>query len=212
MTMHCRKVDLIDHFIDPSAGAWNGVAPTSVDMAAAPLGMQPKAYIQASWADRPYGLCDTISVASVHDGKRLALFLRWHDATEDRGEGEGFSDSAAIAMPLRGRPPLMEMGAPDAPIHILQWRARKDEIRSVTASGLGSSRPGPTLGLSVRSLWRDNIWRIVMVRDLIAPGEGLTLTPGTPAAIGFAVWDGANQERAGIKAMSIDWIDFVLAP
>jgi DMSO reductase family type II enzyme heme b subunit len=33
----------------------------------------------------------------------------------------------------------------------------------------------------------------------------VSLTPGTASKVAFAVWQGGNQERAGIKAFSPDW-------
>jgi DMSO reductase family type II enzyme heme b subunit len=36
------------------------------------------------------------------------------------------------------------------------------------------------------------------------------LAAGKKTGIGFAVWRGANDERAGIKAFSIDWVELTL--
>ena len=36
------------------------------------------------------------------------------------------------------------------------------------------------------------------------------LAAGKSTGIGFAVWRGSNDERAGIKAFSIDWAELAL--
>jgi hypothetical protein len=41
--------------------------------------------------------------------------------------------------------------------------------------------------------------------DDVAP-----LVAGEKTGIGFALWEGANEERAGIKAFSVDWLDLTL--
>ena len=37
-----------------------------------------------------------------------------------------------------------------------------------------------------------------------------TLAAGKKTGVGFALWRGANDERAGIKAFSIDWAELEL--
>ncbi|MBK8309159.1 MAG: hypothetical protein IPL00_19200 [Gammaproteobacteria bacterium] len=39
---------------------------------------------------------------------------------------------------------------------------------------------------------------------------GIQFTPGQVLRSAFAVWDGGNQERAGIKAFSPAWLDLKL--
>jgi DMSO reductase family type II enzyme heme b subunit len=49
-----------------------------------------------------------------------------------------------------------------------------------------------------------------MLRTLAGGAEAATLTPGQATQIGFAVWNGSNDERAGLKAVSEDWIPLTL--
>ena len=56
----------------------------------------------------------------------------------------------------------------------------------------------------------DNEWQVVFTRVL---GHGAGVAPllaGKKTGIGFALWRGANDERAGIKAFSIDWTELAL--
>jgi DMSO reductase family type II enzyme heme b subunit len=44
-----------------------------------------------------------------------------------------------------------------------------------------------------------------MLRTLAGGPEAATLVAGASTLIGFAVWNGTNEERAGLKAVSKDW-------
>ncbi|MFO1091437.1 MAG: ethylbenzene dehydrogenase-related protein [Hyphomicrobiales bacterium] len=206
----CRKVADLRPFLEPDSSEWTTVPPFPVEMVPAPLGLQPTAYVIVSWTDRPYGELEGLTLAAVHDGARIAVRLSWPDATEDLGKGEAFPDGAAITFPVSGDPILVQMGSPDAPIHALQWKARADEVRPVLMTGIGSSRPGPAVEQAAKGRYADGRWQLVLSRTLAAPEGGAVLKAGSPARIGIAVWNGSNQERAGIKAASVDWIDFQL--
>jgi complex iron-sulfur molybdoenzyme family reductase subunit gamma len=164
----------------------------------------------AAWSDRPYGTLAAVQVGCVHDGRRVAFRLEWTDPSEDLAVGDAVPDAAAIALPVRGEPQLATMGAPEAPIHALHWIAGQAGVRSVLATGIGSSRPGPDVQGAARGHWKDGAWRAVISRSFDAPADAAPLAPGGVSRIGFAIWDGAKGERAGIKAFSIDWLDLEL--
>ena len=208
--MQSKHVADITGYANSAASLWAAVDEVLVEMVPAPLGLQPNEYIVVSWTDRPYGELETLKVASVHDGSQIAVRLAWANARPESGAGEAFPDSAALAFPVRGDPELTQMGSPEAPIHALHWQARKNVIRSVLASGIGTSRSGPEVNQSISAGWSQGVWSVVFVRTLKSPEDGATLVPGSPLRIGFAVWNGSNQERAGIKAVSEDWIEFTL--
>ena len=63
---------------------------------------------------------------------------------------------------------------------------------------------------TVNAGWSQGAWSVVLQRNLAGSGEAANLAPGVQTKIGFAVWDGGNQERAGIKAVSADWTEFEL--
>ena len=105
-------------------------------------------------------------------------------------------------------PDITSMGTPKAPIHLLHWMARKNALRAVVAQGIGSSMEGADVAQSVKAGWTQGRWSVVFTRSLIAGKQAVSLVPGTQSQIGFAVWDGSNEERAGIKAVSADWTDF----
>jgi DMSO reductase family type II enzyme heme b subunit len=147
--MHAKRVPTVKELLNPEARGWAQVEMTRIEMMATPLGMQPTEYIRVSWENHPYGQLKEIGVRVVHDGTALAVWLRW-DAPERHD-----ADGVAVALPVHGRPALMTMGMPGAPIHALQWIAAKPGVRSVFATGIGSSRLGPEVGASAQAAWKN---------------------------------------------------------
>ncbi len=50
--------------------------------------------------------------------------------------------------------------------------------------------------------WDGGKWRVVFARDLAVSGDYSQFSQGEQTNIAFAVWDGAQQERDGIKSVS----------
>lgn len=202
--MKSSRVSNIDSYRDPRFSGWSKAGAESINMIPTPMAMQPTAYIRNSRADMPHGQVSSLSVASVHDGETLAIYLSWQGVSPEGGD---FPDSVAVAMPVKGNPMLVLMGAKDAPLHILHWKAGKG-VKSMQAAGIGLSDPGPRVKISSEAKTEGDRWHVVLTR---AMGKGADIAPVFPGAaqkVGFAVWTGANDERAGLKAFSIDWVPF----
>ena len=210
--MRVQNVRSIADYAEPQSPGWGSVDATEVEMVPAPLGLQPNEYVQVSWEGRPYGLLERASLKAVHDGAKIAVHLSWADVQPSTGAGEGFPDGAALAFPVRGEPELMLMGSPDAPMQFVQWQASKKEARSVLAKGIGSSLPGEPVDETAKASWSGGLWTVVFTRSLAGSGESANLVPGSASQIGIAVWNGSNEERAGIKAVSPDWTALTLDP
>lgn len=202
--MHGQRVSSVGPFLDPVSSEWSRLEAEHIPLMPTPLGMQPTEYIRVTWEQRPYGQVSRMRVSAVHDGERAALRLQWSAAVRDPG------DAAAIALPVRGQPSLMTMGSQEAPIHALHWVAKEPRVRSVIAGGIGTTRAGPDVKASAQAAWSDGVWRLVITRALGTGKEIAALAPGQRTGIGFALWSGANHERAGIKAFSVDWREFTL--
>jgi complex iron-sulfur molybdoenzyme family reductase subunit gamma len=96
-------------------------------------------------------------------------------------------------------------------VNAWQWRADMPEGtgRNVTAEGLGTSMESPRNILRTGSLWKAGHWAVVFSRALHtteADGGGAEFTPASESKVAFAVWNGSNGERAGIKAFSQTWL------
>ncbi|WP_114970586.1 hypothetical protein [Rhodoferax ferrireducens] len=205
--MRSSHVKNIEEYLNPALASWRKIPAKALDLIPTPLGMQPTEYIQKSWEARPYGKAKTVHVASVHDGRTWAMRASWAGVSP---AGTDFPDALAVALPVRGKPALVLMGAPDAPIHFLRWAANKEGVRSLLATGIGQSGPGPEIKCNAQAHADGDIWSVVITRALGSGKDVAPLLAGKKTGIGFAVWHGGNDERAGIKAFSIDWAELVL--
>ena len=64
-----------------------------------------------------------------------------------------------------------------------------------------------------KSLFGQDAWSIVFIRPLAVPeqkDEAVQLAPGKAVKVGFAVWEGSNGERAGLKSFSKEWRELAL--
>ncbi|MCC7414403.1 MAG: hypothetical protein IT495_22500 [Gammaproteobacteria bacterium] len=197
--MQCSKLDDVARLLDPLDAGWDAVTAQRIELTPAPLPLQPTAYIRVAWADRPYGTVPELQARAAHDGQDMVVRLRWPVAEPHE------RDALALAFPVGANPSLATMGAADSPIHILHWRASDPGVRSVLATGIGSTRPGADIRRSAKVVWDGGMYQLTIARAL-GRGAGVApLIPGSETKIGMAVWRGANDERAGLKAYSIDW-------
>ncbi|MCC7337808.1 MAG: c-type cytochrome [Pirellulaceae bacterium] len=86
------------------------------------------------------------------------------------------------------------------------------------ASSLAAAGPGsatfrfPQSRLVVaQGVWRKGEWSVVMTRPLLTKSDddGVSLKPGARVSAAFALWDGAHQDRASKKSITI-WQDLKL--
>jgi len=194
-------------FDDPASAPWQALRDETVALIQAPAAMQPTRYITTKWQNQPYGQTKGVAVKALHNAREIAFRLEWLDPTknEQRAENTDFPDAVAMLFPLAENASLF-MGTP--------WRAdHPSRARSDIATGIGTSRVVDGESLSARSVHQDGRWSVVIRRALEVQAEGMTaiqFTPGQVLRSAFAVWDGGNQERAGIKAFSPAWLDLKL--
>lgn len=207
--MKTYRVDTIKNYLAPGSPFWARIAAVQVDMMPAPLEMQPTAYIRTAWANKKYGQTAKLEVASVHDGETWALRATWNGNGSSEREVKDvlakFPDALAIALPVRNNPVLALMGTKDAPIHYLRWRSNKEGVLSQLATGIGLAAPGPEIKRSAQAVIDGTTWHVVITRALGTGQDIAPLEAGKKTGIGFALWRGANDERAGTKAFSIEW-------
>lgn len=202
-----QRVANISDYLAPTGKGWGQIAGADIRLMPTPLSMQPTEYIQKSWENRPYGGVKSLRVASVHDGETWAIRATWQGVSP---AGKDFPDALAVALPVSGKPALITMGGDGAPVQFLRWAANKEKPMSIVATGIGSSRPGAKIKSSAQGEATGDTWNVVITRALGFGKEVAPLVAGKKTQIGFAVWLGANDERAGIKAFSIDWAELAL--
>lgn len=173
-----------------------------------PIGSQPTMYVINAWKERPYGLVRELRVSAAHNGEALFFRLSWRDETRDDNfrDTDRFADGAAVLLPIGADAPLQTMGSPQQPVNAWYWRPDLETPINVTASGLGTTVRDGSGALSAAGSYSGDGWQVVLSRPFTIPGGRVViLQPGRTHKVGFAVWQGSNQERAGIKAATLEW-------
>ncbi len=94
--------------VEPGDPQWS--AAVEVEIVLAPL----------RWSD---GAVVRAAVSAMHDGRDLAIRLRWRDQSRNDAIGSAAHlDAAAVQLSAADRPPLMGMGSADRPTSIWHWR------------------------------------------------------------------------------------------
>ena len=197
-----------DRLLDPAAAEWAPAKEETVTLGPTPWASQPTEYVINAWKDRPYGLTSQLRVAAAHNGEALFFRLSWQDETRDTGipDTDRFTDGAGVLFPVRSDAPLLTMGTAERAVNAWYWRPDLEEPLSVTATGLGTTVRQSNGSLAAAASYTDGGWQVVISRPFSARGnEGVALMPGQTTSVGFAVWQGSNQERAGIKAATLEW-------
>jgi len=98
------------------------------------------------------------------------------------------------------------MGSADQPVNAWYWRPDMETPFSVTSMGTGSTRRTADPNLRGNSAYTGDAWAVVIGRALQSAGDGyVQLAAGETAKVAFAVWEGRNDERAGLKAVTLVW-------
>lgn len=199
------EVRLDEDVPDPEDAAWGTVGSVAVPLAAVPLADQRNLYVRTAWHDRPYGRTPVAWVGIACHDDRLHVRLSWDASGAPAGE---FPDACAVLFPRSGGGPEPRiMGTADEPVDLWLWRDRLASqqglpaARHLVASGPGVFRP-PSSGpdeVSALAVRQGTRWSVV----LCGPRQALDAA----RRIGVVIWDGANDERAGIGAASEAWTE-----
>lgn len=176
------------------------MATRNIKLIAAPTSMQPGGYIPKAYADRT-GAATGSAELTVADGS--VITLRWKcaqpmiDASDNPRQ---FIDGAALLVPEVADAPWITMGAPGMAVQGVLWRADRPEPYAIRAEGLGSvQRSAPPAGWKTEASWANGYWRVTFTVPQWAP-------LATHKQFAVAVWQGAQSERAGLKAISEGWL------
>lgn len=83
---------------------------------------------------------------------------------------------------------------------------RRSAVENLNAAGVGTttSQPSEAQVIKGEARWADGKWRVVIVRALKTGNPRDTqFEPGQTIPVAFAVWDGAQRDRDGQKAVSV---------
>ena len=215
--MHARHVpDAGAELLDPDGEIWKLSAAETVKLKGTPLDMQPTGAIKASWANRKIGAVESVQVAAIHDGERIAFRLEWSDSTENReiGDTTAFPDGCGILFPTVPFAPMAVMGANGMPVNAWYWRADENgRGRHVLAEGLSTTRTIDHELVRGNGVYQGGRWSVVVTRAMKVKSaeKPVQLEPGQTTGFGVAIWEGGHGERAGLKSISgDDWIELQL--
>ena len=195
--------------LEPGAPEWGAVGAVELQLQPTPLSSQPSVYVLSTWKERPYGAVRSVRVQAAHNRESISFRLSWSDdaPVTEITDTDVFTDAAAVLFPLRGGDaPLTSMGSPKEPVLAWYWRADFDAPLSITAQGIGSSVRHPDGALLSQASHSEGAWSVVVSRLMGSHlSDTVHLMPGRQSKVAFAVWQGANRERGGLKAVTLEW-------
>lgn len=182
---------------------WEGLDLTSIALTPTPLESQPSSYVQVSWGNRKRGNVAGVDVKALYTGDDIAISLRWHQPVPSRSINDynAFADGCAVLFPDDGKhADIATMGSAAAPVAGWYWRAGMAEPFEISAHGIGTVERSNEHNLRSAARWSDDYWHVVLMRNLDLPHPKLRGVFEVPVA--FAIWCGAQDERAGLKSYS----------
>lgn len=199
-----ESVSVADDPQRPTGEAWDTAPPVEVPLTSAPSGL-PNASDTS---------VETVRVQSVRTDERFFLRLSWADDTADRNASgpREFADAAAVQVPVNtsARPPI-SMGSTRNPVNVWYWHAG-GESEELLAGGPGTTTAFESASVETSTAYDDGRWTVVLSRNVsTAAANRTTLAVDRDVDVAFAVWNGANAERSGRKAVS-EWHHFALGP
>ncbi|MBA3903209.1 MAG: chlorate reductase subunit gamma [Rhodocyclaceae bacterium] len=183
----------------PEAEVWKKAPVTQVSL-------QPAFPGHGSIVGTP--VTERLAAQAVRAGDRLYVKLAWSDRTVNTAikDTVQFVDGAAVQFPVNGKAATTPfMGDAKNPVNVWHWRA-DGHTENLVAKGFGTSTSVPFEGLKSAAVRTDSGWAVVLTRSLkVKPDEGVSLQGRKSIPVAFAAWDGANQERDGLKAVTLEW-------
>lgn len=193
-----------DGLEDPESPAWEDVDSKTVVLSSADSGL-PGA------SDTAVGFAD---VETAYTEERIYLRVTWEDAAPADAvtDPQEFTDAVAVQFPLeQDTEPPIAMGSEDQPVNVWYWNA-EEGVEELYAGGMGSTTEMDEAAVLATATHTDDEWTVVFTRELDAQERQRTdLDTDRRLHVAFAVFDGNNQERAGIKAAS-EWHHYPLEP
>lgn len=187
--------------VDPDHPAWDA-APASV------------VKLETAFPGHPSiagtAVAQQVAVKALRNAAGLAIRLEWRDALADRRKTQDrFADGIALQFPRDGKTDTTPyMGGGGRSVNIWYWNAAANAAENLWADGFGTLARLPTQDVRAHGRHADGKWRVVFFRAWRSSeprAVKLRAAPGGRQALAFAVWDGANNERDGFKAVTMNW-------
>jgi DMSO reductase family type II enzyme heme b subunit len=189
---------------DPENAAWRDAQEYRID-----LGLAPPVHQSVNLRHDPAVASVPVFLRVATNGERLYLRMRWSDATQNTTSSRtDFADGAAVQFALGdAQSTSFMMGAANGPVNIWYWKAGQAQAQNLAAGGFGSTTPLDTAGLSSSSVYRSNgEWVLVFSRPLEQSGDHQVQLGSGAANLAFALWQGDQKQRDGLKHVSMGWV------
>lgn len=174
-----------------------------IDLITAPPGLSPGGYVSKAYADRLEPRTKTARVEAKKNGPAWHIELGWpctEPVTSLSDSVDTFVDAAAILTSSNPSTSWMTMGDTGDAVTGVLWRADQKALTGIYAEGLGTVERLPTPeGAAVTSEWNDGEWILEMDFDSWTQLD-------QQQQIAIAIWQGAEQDRGGLKSVSSQWI------
>jgi len=174
------------------------------ELIAAPVGLQPGAYVKVAYAGRDQAATPAadLDLQKAGQGYRIALQWACPDPVKSiEGNTDVWVDAAAVLAPAAPGAPWITMGAENLPVVGALWRADREDLYRIDAEGLGSvRREAAPEGWRATSKYERGFWTVVFELDAWPSLRKQKM-------IALAVWRGDAQDRGGLKSVSQGWIN-----
>lgn len=175
----------------------------TLSLMAAPTVMQPGNYVKHAYANEVAPATPQLEVVVQSSGDTWEIHTAWACARPSdsvAGHTDRFADAIAILVPSHEHANWITMGSVDAPVEGVLWRADRSHLIRIDAQGMGSvQRSTVAAGWRVKSSYQQGIYSVMW---LFPKWENLSRFK----RCGFAVWQGDQQQRAGLKSVSAGWV------
>lgn len=211
VTLAAEYVPGIAQGLDPADGAWRRATEVSAALDMLITDTQAtRDLLPPQWR--------WVKARAIHDNTDIYFRFEFRDSTVDTSVADTplFADGFAMQIPFSGLASVA-MGDPLTPVNIIFWRADLPNPQNIVAGGPGTVQTSPDSGgpppdtppLVTHSQTRGNrTWTVIIRRPMASPsarGNMVPLARGMKYRIIFANWNGANQERGGIKLVTGNW-------
>lgn len=182
---------------DPSSDHWRDKG-EDVTLTPVPLQAQPTQYIRTAWREREYGRTRSVKVAAKRTDETLFVRLEWPDDPEPNAE---FSDAAGVLFPVGGTGVPATLGDFEAPLSLWYWEDGRDQPLTYRACGAGIFATQEMGDIEASALLNEDLWSLVLSGPIGIAQDG---------KIAVAIWNGSNEERAGLAAVTPQWLSLEL--
>ena len=183
------------------------------------LGMAPPVHQSINLRYDATAAAIPVFLRAATDGSNLYLRMRWSDDSQNTATSRtDFADGAAVQFSLGdvaadGSPTTsFMMGAANGPVNIWYWKAGQEQAQNLAAKGFGSTTRLEPADLHASSVYRSNgEWVVVFSRPLAQSGEHQAALDNANAHMTFALWQGDQKQRDGLKHVSMGWVELQLS-